>query len=300
MEKKLRLLFVINPASGAARKVAPQEVVQRFLAYHAEVVGELLLLTGHPVDDEARLRQLVREGGWNGVIAAGGDGTVKMVATVLLHTDIPLGILPAGSANGMARDLCIPESWEAALDLVLQAHVRKIDVIQINGREISIHLSDIGLNALLVKYFQQSGVRGMTGYARMVIKTFWYRQRFAVEIDNGADQVTREAFMIVLANAGKYGTGACINPVSDLSDGIFEVVLIKQLSLLETLKMLFIRRPFNPHKTEIIRARKVYIHTPKKAEFQIDGEYMGKVTTVAAEVIPRSLAVFVPAQGSQG
>ncbi|MBC9933481.1 diacylglycerol/lipid kinase family protein [Chitinophaga qingshengii] len=298
MEKKLRLLFVINPASGAARKVAPQEVVQRFLAYHAGVMGELLLLTGHPADDDARLRQLLQQGGWNGVVAAGGDGTVKMVATCLLHTDIPLGILPAGSANGMARDLCIPESWEAALDLVLQAHVRKIDVIQINGREISIHLSDIGLNALLVKYFQQSGVRGMAGYARMVVKTFWYRQRFAVEIDNGADQVKREAFMIVLANAGKYGTGACINPVSDLSDGIFEVVLIKQLSLLETLKMLFIRRPFNPHKTEIIRARKVYIHTPKKAEFQIDGEYMGKVTTVAAEIIPRSLAVFVPAQGS--
>nr|WP_295870265.1 diacylglycerol kinase family protein [uncultured Chitinophaga sp.] len=300
MEKKLRLLFVINPASGAARKVAPQEAVQRFLAHRPEVRGELLLLTGDPAGDEARLQQLLQEGGWSGVVAAGGDGTVKMVATCLLNTDIPLGILPAGSANGMARDLCIPESWEAALELVLQAHVRKIDVIRINGRDISIHLSDIGLNALLVKYFQRSGVRGMTGYARVVLKTFWYRQRFAVEIDNGADQLSREAFMIVLANAGKYGTGACINPVSDLSDGIFEVVLIKELSLLETLKMLFVRRPFNPHKTEIIRARKVYIHTPKKAEFQIDGEYMGKVNEVAAEVMPRALAVFVPAQASEG
>ncbi|WP_343746770.1 diacylglycerol kinase family protein [Chitinophaga sp.] len=300
MEKKLRLLFVINPASGAARKVAPQEAVQRFLQRHENVRGESMLLTGSSAADEARLLQLLHEGGWDGVVAAGGDGTVKMVATCLLNKDIPLGILPAGSANGMARDLCIPESWDAALELLLQAHVRKIDVIRINGRDVSIHLSDIGLNALLVKYFQRSGVRGMTGYARVVLKTFWYRQRFAVEIDNGADQLSREAFMIVLANAGKYGTGACINPVSDLSDGIFEVVLVKKISLLETLKMLFVRRPFNPHKTEIIRARKVYIHTPKKAEFQIDGEYMGKVNEVTAEVIPRALAVFVPPQASQG
>lgn len=300
MEKKLRLLFVINPASGAARKVAPQEAVQRFLDQRPEVRGEMLMLTGDPAGDEARLQQLLAKGGWSGVVAAGGDGTVKMVATCLLNKEVPLGILPAGSANGMARDLCIPESWDAALELIQQAHVRKIDVIRINGREISIHLSDIGLNALLVKYFQRSGVRGMAGYARVVLKTFWSRQRFAVEIDNGADQLSREAFMIVLANAGKYGTGACINPVSDLSDGIFEVVLVKKISLLETLKMLFVRRPFNPHKTEIIRARKVYIHTRKKAEFQIDGEYMGKVNEVTAEVLPRALAVFVPAETSQG
>ncbi|WP_212004225.1 diacylglycerol kinase family protein [Chitinophaga sp. HK235] len=294
MQKKLRLLFVINPASGVARKVTPQEVVQRFFERRPEAEAEMLLLTGRPMADGKRLRELVGAGGWTGVVAVGGDGTVKMVASCLLHTGIPLGILPAGSANGMAKDLCIPESWAAALELVLNAKVQLIDVVNINGAEISIHLSDIGLNALLVKYFEKSGVRGKLGYARVAFKALWYRQRFAVQIDNGKDRVSRDAFMIVLANAGKYGTGACINPYSDLSDGIFEVVLIKRLSLLEGLKMLFVRRPFNPHKTEIIRARKVYIYTRKRAELQIDGEYIGKVHEVTAEIIPRSLAVFVP------
>ncbi|WP_160711039.1 diacylglycerol/lipid kinase family protein [Chitinophaga solisilvae] len=295
MIKKIRLLFIINPASGKNRKIAPQEVVQRFFADKPANEITLFILTGDVKKDVADITALIQQGGWNGVVAAGGDGTVKLVAGCLLYTDIPLGILPAGSANGMARDLCLPENWEAALQVIADGVVKHIDVISINGREISVHLSDIGLNALLVKYFERSGVRGMLGYARVAFKTFYYRQQFAVVIDNGAEEVRRNAFMIVLANAGRYGTGACINPESDLSDGIFEVVLIKQLSLIETLKMMFSHRPFNPRKTEIIRARKAHIYTRRKAEFQIDGEYIGKVNDINAEILPRALAVYVTA-----
>lgn len=212
----------------------------------------------------------------------------------LADTGIPLGILPAGSANGMAKDLGLPADWNAALEVITAGHTHRIDAISINGREISIHLSDIGLNALLVKHFEQAGMRGKLGYARVVLKTLYSRQLIHVEIDNGAEVINRKAFMIVLANARMYGTGASINPDGDLSDGVFEVVLVKKLSLTELLKMLFRHRPFNPKKTEIIRARKVNIETKRKMEFQIDGEYMGKVNTVRAEVLPGALTLFMP------
>lgn len=291
-QKKL-ILFVINPSSGQQKKTAPQEAIQLF--YQDKPGFEPLFLElGNRRADDKKLQTYISEGKLYGIVAVGGDGTVKMVADHLAHTGIPLGILPAGSANGMAKDLGLPADWNAALEVITTGHTQRIDAISINGREISIHLSDIGLNALLVKHFERSGMRGKLGYARVVMKTLYSRQLIHVEIDNGAEVINREAFMIVLANARMYGTGARINPDGDLSDGVFEVVLVKKLSLTELLKMLFRHRPFNPKKTEIIRARKVNIATKRKMEFQIDGEYMGKVNTVQAEVLPGALTLFMP------
>jgi diacylglycerol kinase family enzyme len=84
------------------------------------------------------------------VIAVGGDGTVQMAAKQLLGTDIPLGILPAGSANGMARELELPNTSEEALQVIVEGITRSADVIRINNTDICLHLSDIGLNAKLV------------------------------------------------------------------------------------------------------------------------------------------------------
>lgn len=289
-QKKL-ILFVINPSSGQQKKTAPQEVIQLFFR-DKPAFEPVLMELGNRQADAKKLQRYIREGELYGMVAVGGDGTVKMLAEYLTGSDIPLGILPAGSANGMAKDLGLPEDWNAALEVITSGNTRRIDAISINGHELSIHLSDIGLNALLVKHFELSGMRGKLGYARVVMKTLYSRRLIRVEIDNGAEVINREAFMIVLANARMYGTGACINPDGDLSDGVFEVVLVKRLSVTELLKMMFRHRPFNPKKTEIIRARKVKIETTRKMEFQIDGEYMGKVTSVQAEMLPGALTLF--------
>lgn len=242
--------------------------------------------------DDAALRSALTKDKVHGVVAVGGDGTVKMVADHLASSGIPLGIVPTGSANGMAKELGIPTDIESAMQVIIAGKTRRIDVIMINGNEACIHLSDIGLNALLIKHFEEGSIRGQLGYARMVMKTLYSRKLIHVTIDNGVEQIRRKAFMIVLANARMYGTGASINPDGDPGDGVFEVVLLKQLSILELLKMMFRHRPFDKRKTEIIRARKVHIEMKKKMEFQIDGEYKGKVGRVDAEILPGALDVF--------
>ncbi|PSL23653.1 diacylglycerol/lipid kinase family protein [Chitinophaga ginsengisoli] len=289
---QLRLLFVINPVSGGKKKADPEAFIKNYFNERQEEIHFFLL------DKPQRpLTDLISKIKPDCVIAVGGDGTVKMVAELLVNTAIPMGILPAGSANGMATELHIPADWEQVLGLITREHpavVIDIDLILINGKETCIHLSDVGLNALLVKNFEQRGIRGKLGYALAIFKTLWQNKRLEVKIENQKIHLVRHAHMIVLANARMYGTGASINPDGNLTDGLFEVVILRKLSIPELLKMLFRHRPFDPAKTEILQASQVTISTRKRAHFQIDGEYLGKTNQVRASILSRALKVIVP------
>ncbi|UPK68251.1 diacylglycerol/lipid kinase family protein [Chitinophaga filiformis] len=290
---QLRLLFVINPVSGGKKKADPEELIKNYFRERQEEIHFFVL-----DKPQQKLTDLIKKIKPGCVIAVGGDGTVKMVAEQLVNTDIPLGILPAGSANGMATELNIPADWEQVLALITREQpstVMDIDLIQINGKEVCIHLSDVGLNALLVKNFEQRGIRGKLGYALSAFKTLWQNKRLEVKIENKKMHLIRHAHMIVLANARMYGTGASINPDGDLTDGLFEVVILRKLSIPELLKMLFRHRPFDPTKTEILQADQVNISTRNRAHFQIDGEYLGKTRQIRANILPRALKVIVPA-----
>jgi YegS/Rv2252/BmrU family lipid kinase len=287
----MRVLFVINPVSGGKKKADHATMVRNFFKDRTETI-EIFMLDGH--DAQQALKKLIRQWQPDRVVAVGGDGTVKTVAELLLNSSIPMGILPAGSANGMATELGLPANMEDALEVIVNGQIKVIDAIRVNDKELCIHLGDLGLNALLVKNFEQGNIRGKLGYALSSIKTLWQRQSMEVQIKNADVAVTRQAFMIVLANARQYGTGVSINPDGDLSDGLFEVVIIKKLSFVELLKMIRRFRPFDPDKTEVIQADNVTIKPRRRAHFQVDGEYLGKVRSIKAAIVAGGLHVLVP------
>jgi len=253
---------------------------------------EFYLLTGQ--NDKPTVQHYIETISPDRVVAVGGDGTVKMLAELLKETPIPLGILPAGSANGMAKELALPLTAREALDVIIDGDCRKIDLVKINEEEISIHLTDIGLNAMLVKYFERSKKRGMWGYGKTILKMLWQKQKMLVTIKTDEGTVKRKAYMVALANARKYGTGANINPDGDISDGKFEVVVVRKLNLLEISKSIFTDRSFHPKRIEVFSTKNVELTTHKKAYFQIDGEYMGKITNIKARVLPQILCVMMP------
>jgi len=290
-EGQLRFLFVINPVSGGKGKADWETQIRNSMRDSPHVM-EFFLLTGN--DDETSVRQHIQEVRPHRVVAVGGDGTVKLVAGLLQYSGIPLGILPAGSANGMARELNLPLDPATALEVVLSGTPRPIDLILVNSDDICIHLSDIGLNALLVKYFEGSGTRGMWGYARAVLRVLWQKQKMSAIIRTEEDTLRRRAFMIVLANARKYGTGANINPEGDVSDGRFEVVILRRLNLIEILKALFTNRSFDSAKIEVLSTRRVEIQTKRRTYFQVDGEYRGKVQQVSGRILAGAIEVLLP------
>ena len=181
------------------------------------------------------------------------------------------------------------------LDIILNGQVKKIDVIRINDKEISLHLSDIGLNALLIKYFEKNKGRGKWGYFKAIFRTMWEKQKMHVRITADGAEERRKAYMIVIANASKYGTGALINPEGKLDDGTFELIIVRRLALAELIKMLIQHRQFNPNKIDIIKAKEVTLVPVRRAYFQVDGEYRGKVQQVKASVLPGSLTLVLSA-----
>src|SRR4051794_34997651 len=227
------LLFVINPVSGGKQKKDHEDVINKYFEKFPHKI-DFFFLDGK--NDAEELERCIEKLHPEKVVAVGGDGTISMVAKKLLGTDMQLGIIPAGSANGMARELNIPINIEEALHTIEKGIVRRADVININD-EICLHLSDIGLNARLIKYFEEGNRRGILGYAKVALKVFLRKQNIRVIIQAKEKEIKRDTFMVVLANASKYGTGAVINPRGDLYDGLFEVVIIRKLGLSTLLKV---------------------------------------------------------------
>lgn len=288
---KLDILFILNPKSGGSRKTNWEKVIRDYfksLPYHIEI----FILTGK--DDALQIQGQLKKITPEKIVAVGGDGTVSLVAKLLLHTSIPMGILRGGSANAMATDLKIPENNSDAIETILKGRIQKCDAIKINEKDISIHLSDLGLNARIVKYFHQSSTHGMWGYARFFIKILLQAKHFQTKILADNKEVTVKAFMIVIANAKKYGTGAIINPKGIINDGKFEIVAVRKISISEIFKMFSTTKGFNPKNVEIFQTSKALISTKRKIDFQIDGEYIGKTNNVSAQIIPSALNIIVP------
>jgi diacylglycerol kinase (ATP) len=286
-----KILFVVNPAAGGKDKALFWNIVQQ--ALEAQPFDYLTYsTTGH--DDVERLRHVLSEHIFGKVIVVGGDGTVKMVAEQLIHRPVALGIIPMGSANGMARDLGLPMHPREALRVALGSNTTQIDAIHVEHHGLCIHLSDLGLNASLVELYALEGFRGMWGYARVFLKTVLSRHRFRVSMDGEYLRLHRSVYMLVLANARMFGTGAMINPSGSLRDGLFEVVMIKDFRWWDLPRLFFSRRRQYEDREEVVSVKSIHIACNRPVHFQVDGEYRGKVIRVKASIIAAGLRVLVP------
>ena len=282
----LKLLFIINPGSGN-KSIDWSNEIDTFFAGQPHRVEKHLLT---PACTVTGIKDKISQSKPDRVIAVGGDGTVKLVAECILHSTIVLGILPAGSANGLAKELGIPTDVQGALKHVLKYETQQIHLIQINN-QLCVHLSDIGFNASVIKIFEASKQRGMWGYVKAAWRVLWRHSVMLATIKTDQDTIRREAAMIVIANATRYGSGAVINPAGRLDDDLFEIVIIRKVSFREIFKMMVTHQPYDKTKTELYQSQSLQINSRKKVHFQIDGEYMGKINKIDAVIIQKALYV---------
>ncbi len=294
MTKKdnLKILFIINPGAGSRTVDWTIEITNYFAASnHTFQLYHLSLSTKIET-----IKEKIKLFAPHQVVAVGGDGTVKFVSECVLNTHIPLGILPAGSANGLAKELGISDIPQKAIDILVAGYSKKIHITQINSH-LCIHLSDIGLNAYAMKKFRTQSGRGMWGYFFASLKVLWQNPMMQVEMQIDRKTIKIKAAMIVIANATTYGTGALINPIGHLDDAVFEVIAVKKISLREIFKMVFSHESYDADKTEIFQTNALSLRSRKKVHFQIDGEYLGKIKEINAVLIPNALQIIVPKYG---
>lgn len=287
---KKNIIIVVNPVSGAVEK---KEIVDSTLLFAKNENLESILYETLGTKDVENIKNLYNIHKPERIIIIGGDGTIRMVAEAIAKEDVILGIIPAGSANGFALDLDLQLTLEKNLEVAFLHQFMEVDIITINGK-ISIHLSDLGLNAELIKNYEQGEIHGKWGYALNTITTlFDSGEPFTAKVKANNETFGYVARMIVIANAKKYGTGVVINPNGVMNDGKFELVILKNFDLIIFGQIISGNMPSDPDDVEIISTDKATIELDAPVSFQIDGEYCGTETKLDIKILHKQLKVAV-------
>lgn len=284
-------LLVVNPISGDVDKTEIIEIANSFAK--SENIN-LIVFETTGKNDEEKIQKLQEDNDAERIIVVGGDGTIKMVAEAIQDHNVILGIIPGGSANGLSVDLNLPDELEENLKIAFRNDYMEMDMVSINGKK-SLHLSDIGINAELVRNYENSNVRGKLGYALQAINTLTgLKEPFIAKIQTKNRTVETEARMVVIANSQKYGTGVTINPDGVMNDGKFEIVILKNLDLIVFGKILSGNMPIESGDVEIISTDKATITTNVPVSFQVDGEYCDEVSKLEVEILPNQMKLAIP------
>jgi len=288
---KKNILLVVNPISGDVDK---SELIDATTLFAIKENRNLVAYTTSGDDDTSKIKALYEKLKPERIIIAGGDGTIKMVAEATEGHDVIFGILPAGSSNGLAVDLDLMKTIDENLEIAFHNNYIELDTIVINDQKC-LHLSDLGLNAELVKNYEKSNTRGKWGYFLQIVNTLMdLGEPFKAEITIDDRIIECEARMIVIANSKKYGTGIIINPEGVMYDGKFELVILKNLDLVIFGEIIMGNMPLNHEDIEIVSADKATIKTNVPVSFQVDGEYCGKETELKISISPYKIKVAIP------
>lgn len=285
-----RYFFVINPASGGTDKGDLVREIKYWCTLKSidyrihETTGE---------NDRQEAEKIIGDFDPDRVVIAGGDGTINQFALVILHHGKTLGIIPTGSANGLARELGI--TMENALEIAFEGEEKTLDVTMLNDLPM-LHMADFGLNATLVKRYQEDNRSGFLGYALSAINELPFPESpFKVTVHSSEKQQAFETKFLVIANARTYGTGYSVNNIGKLNDQKIELCALRELSPKLIIDHLFRDQENGQGNNElfdVLSASKATLRCSEPINLQIDGEYIGQKDELSIEVLTDQLKVL--------
>jgi YegS/Rv2252/BmrU family lipid kinase len=254
--------FILNPNSGTN---SPQRRA-RIVANLRAIPNSKVWITEHVNHASQLTKQAVNEGAKK-IIAIGGDGTINEVASSLLYSSIPLGIIPMGSGNGLARHLGIPLSFTKALDRAINGQQITIDAGKWNDRPFFC-TAGLGFDAYVASHFASRGKRGFLNYIySSLVLLFKYKPISIKEFG--------PVFSFTVANANQFGNNAYISPNSDLQDGLLEVIRVKPSNLFQIIFLgisLFSKKLHLNSRSEVSTVKSLIFHTTIGIPYHLDGE----------------------------
>ena len=288
-----KLTAIINPVSGTASKKHVPDLLNQYIPsdrfekqfFFSEYREHAFELASRAVKEKADY-----------VIAVGGDGTVNEVARALVHSPSVLGIVPAGSGNGLARDLAIPMDSRKALEVMLERKVKTIDYCKANDR-IFFCTCGVGFDASVSERFDKRKNRGPLSYMKSVFDEYLQFKPDTYEIVFENEVLSRKAFLVTCANASQYGNNAYIAPQADMNDGMMDVAILSPFSPLDIghlLVQMFTKQMAKNRKIQYYRSKKLTLRRAKPGIVHIDGEPVFMDKSISLEVFHSGLNVIVP------
>lgn len=286
-------MFIVNPVAGRGNGRRLADFIIRSAGGRFDPVIRITERKGHAGDlVYSGLQDRIRK-----FVAVGGDGTVNEVASALINTEGILGIIPAGSGNGLARHFRIPKRVREALGIAAGGRIRKMDYGTIDGH-CFFCVGGIGFDAAVGQVFSQNRRRGVFAYALTTFSEYFrYRPvRYKLKID-GRKKMRCRAFLISFANASQYGNNAYISPGADTGDGLIDVCILHPFSILESLGVLyslFDKKLDNSNLLEIVRCREVLLKRKNPGYIHYDGEPHKAGKKIKVGIVKHGLKIVVP------
>lgn len=290
-----RALLIINPISGTSSKEGIIDITRRKL--EATGIEVDAAVTSGPAD-ATRLASEAEAGGYDIVLAAGGDGTVNEIAAALCGSQVTMGILPCGSGNGLARHLDIPVDVSEALDVVIAGHRVEADSASVNGRPFFCTFG-VGFDAAVSETFAKQRRRGKLTYIRSTLSTYAKYHPQIYTISANGHLLTEKAFLVAVCNASQYGNNAYIAPEASITDGLLDITIVHSGPLpsmaLMGIDMMtgYINRNTLIHT---FKAPAVNIYRRASGPAHLDGEPVSIDDTMEIKCHPGALRVFTPGE----
>jgi len=237
------------------------------------------------------------------VLAIGGDGTIRAVCEELAGTGVPVGIVPAGTGNLLARNLSIPLYLRAAVDVGLNGQDRAIDMVRVSGDEMEdatfLVMAGMGFDAAIMEGVNESFKKkvGWLAYVWSALKALMFPViRVEVSVDGGPFTRHR-ARTLVIGNVGHLQAGMPLIPDAAIDDGQLDVVMLYPRRFLSWVPLAARVLTKNPRTDETITrmtGREVVVRTQAPAPRQLDGDLIAPGRELRAECIHGRLLVRVP------
>ena len=294
-----RMSLIVNPISGSGGDKA--ELVQRIAAAleQKEIAVDVLPTRG-PGDATVLAREAVGQG-VDAVLACGGDGTVNETATAMIGTGVPMGIIPCGSGNGLARHLAIPVEPMLSLDIIAGGHFDDCDCGMVNGRPFFCTFG-VGYDADVALRFANSGRRGVVSYVRSAIEEFirFRHEHYTLTVDG--ETIADDAFLIACCNISQYGNNAYIAPKASITDGLLDLIIIRKASMIETMlvSLDLVTGTIDQNRLiDTVRLSNAVIERSAPGSAHIDGEPVQLGERLEISCLKGALRLFTPAESSQ-
>ena len=290
----MRIIILVNPNAGRgkARLVLREalEVVRRE-GINADVQKSR---------DAEHLLALARQAAAekpDAIVSLGGDGTQHYVLNGITGSEIPLGLIPCGSGNDLAKGLGIPTQARAAAKALCAGHTRRVDLGRVGSTFYSC-IAGAGFDSVVTRYANERvrRLRGSWAYGWSILRSLENYRPEPLEITSDALQFSGEVIFAVAGNNVSYGGGLRLTPRAKLDDGLLDVCIVPYIGKWELLRWI----PSTYRGQHLRHPRIIYFQTPKvsfqsssRLELFGDGEFMQELPATI-EVVPRVLSVIVP------
>lgn len=290
-----RALLLRNPKSRrGAEPIEP--VLERLEQGGIDITIETFEALPEIARDIVRLRDTA-----DLVIVCGGDGSVSSAALASMESGLPLGIIPMGTANDLARTLELPMDLVAAAGIIARGQTRPVDVGTVNGHAF-FNVASIGLSSELAQGLDPALKRrfGRLGYALAALKVLTRASSFGATITEKGHTTSVDTFQIAIGNGRHYGGGNVVAEDAEIDDGHLDLYSLEMKNVWKLALMLRSFRSGTHGAWQEVRTAKCIefdIETRKPMPINADGEIV-TATPAHFKVHPKAVAIFAPPAGA--